>query len=184
MPLNPTPPTWYLAVIGDLISSRQISERDEVQQSLRAFLEDCNTRYRAVLHSPFRITLGDEFQGLAGPGFPLEHFVFRLHAALRPRVSARLGLGLGALSTQGGPVVSDLDGPCFHSARDAVNRAREGQRPAGRAIGHRKSRTASGCNRPWPCRRLICGASAWYAGRPGPCCWSWATPLPWPAPGG
>ncbi len=127
MPTATTAPVLHLALIGDLISSRQLSERADVQRALMAFLEQCNRSFAPFLHSPFRITLGDEFQGLAGTGFPLEEFVLRLNAALRPRARARLGMGLGTLATHPGPVVGDLDGPCFHSARDAVNEARQRQ---------------------------------------------------------
>ena len=119
--------TPRLALIGDLIASRRLEDRAAVQEDLIRLLADCNSRYAGWLISPFRITLGDEFQGLASSGFPFSDFLFRINHALRPRVGVRLGLGLGRVTTSPSDVVSDLDGPCFHSARDAVQDARDRQ---------------------------------------------------------
>lgn len=54
----------YIAIIGDMIDSKDIPNRFEGQQQLKACLDKLNKKYQAVLASKFSITLGDEFQGL------------------------------------------------------------------------------------------------------------------------
>lgn len=51
----------YFAVIGDIIDSKKINNRYQVQKTLETCLNDLNNEYQAVLVSKFSITLGDEF---------------------------------------------------------------------------------------------------------------------------
>lgn len=53
-----------LVIIGDLIASRKIENRREVQQRLQAVLEEVNQKYGGILMVPFEVTLGDEFVGV------------------------------------------------------------------------------------------------------------------------
>lgn len=125
------PTQRYLAILGDLVDSRAVADRTELQNrlrgSLRRFAEQPPVR-EALAAGP-EITAGDEFQVLlngdpvaAGPA--AVHYLSRLTEDLRP-VSVTFGLGLGALATELGPPVRELDGPCFHRAREALTQARK-----------------------------------------------------------
>ena len=54
----------FVAIIGDLKSSRMIVQRAEVQDLLHETLKRINEKSGDQLVSKFIITLGDEFQGL------------------------------------------------------------------------------------------------------------------------
>ena len=54
----------YVAIIGDIVDSKQIKDRKVIQQKFKNVLADINTKYSEDIASKFTITLGDEFQGL------------------------------------------------------------------------------------------------------------------------
>ena len=51
----------YFAIIGDIIASKTISNRSEVQNHLKRILDQVNEEYKSNIASRFSITLGDEF---------------------------------------------------------------------------------------------------------------------------
>ena len=57
----------YIVLIGDLIGSRKIRNRGEIQERLRDVLAQLNERYSSMLASRLMLTLGDEFQESSGP---------------------------------------------------------------------------------------------------------------------
>lgn len=114
----------YLAVIGDIRSSRLAPQRAEMQKLLEHGLEEINREFADELVAGFVITLGDEFQGvLREPGRAVKVLV-ALEAVLG-EISVRYGVGWGTISTELREFAVGMDGPCFHRAREAV---REGKR--------------------------------------------------------
>lgn len=117
----------YVALIADVIGSRQRSDRQRaaLQRELQTTAREFNTRYRKHLAARFAVTLGDELQALfrnAGPVWEVSH-------ALRARVPDAewiVACGRGTLSTPLVPGASapELDGPCFHKARSALEEAK------------------------------------------------------------
>lgn len=122
----------HVAVIGDLVASRELPERADVQDVLRQELAVWSRRLARATVAPFAITAGDEFEGLFDDPAPVFEFVRELTDALGSHpsgpVELRFGIGRGTLAT---PVpderrrrrVGELDGPAFHAARDALVRA-------------------------------------------------------------
>ena len=53
-----------IVLIGDIVSSKQITDRALIQERLAAALEELNNRQDPDLASPYTITLGDEFQAV------------------------------------------------------------------------------------------------------------------------
>ena len=120
----------YLAIIGDLGKSRQFEDRGRLQSLMREAIEGAASHPSvrdAVAASP-EITRGDEFQILLRrrSGVAAVSFITRLTERLPVPVS--FGLGLGALSMELGGPVRELDGPCFHRARSAVELAKKKDR--------------------------------------------------------
>lgn len=110
----------YLAVIGDLIASRSIAQRNQAQQQLAQAIEQVNQRFAGSLAARFVITLGDEFQGLFLPTAPVFAALDHLEAAIHP-LACRFGIGIGSMSTSINPQMSiGADGPAFWLARDAI----------------------------------------------------------------
>jgi len=111
--------TRYLAVIGDVRRSREAKERAELQKRLEAGIQLVNRKQKNVLAAGFVITIGDEFQGLAGDPAAIMRVLVALETAL-PGVPLRYGLGWGALTTELRSRAVGMDGPCFHAAREAI----------------------------------------------------------------
>lgn len=110
----------YIALIGDLVSSRQLEDREQVQKQLKDALKWLNTMYAKDLASKFTITLGDEFQGLLKDGTHCMDMIFYLEQALFP-VRFRMGIGIGTMWTPIQPEISlGADGPAYHNAREAI----------------------------------------------------------------
>ncbi len=74
----------YFALIGDIIGSKKIDNRYQVQKSLESCLADLNNEFQAVLASKLSITLGDEFQGLLSLDAPLFQIIDRINLAMKP----------------------------------------------------------------------------------------------------
>lgn len=114
--------TSYLAIIGDIVASREVEDREQLQQRLRRTLQAVNDAFSHEIISAFVLTTGDEFQGLLCKLDGLVRILRTLRSGLHPQ-EVRFGLGLGALDTQLQPQAIGMDGPCFHRARDAIERA-------------------------------------------------------------
>ena len=112
----------YLAVIGDVIRSRDVKDREALQQNLRLAIERVNNRHGETIAAGFVLTIGDEFQGLLRHVAGLEALLADLRAAVHP-IELRFGMGLGGLDTPLERVALGMDGSCFHRARSAIERA-------------------------------------------------------------
>lgn len=113
----------FFALIGDIVGSRALENRAAVQRRLRELLEEQNEALGPdVLPAPLKLTAGDEVQALLGDGAAAVRIVVGLADRLHP-VRITWGLGRGALTTDLEPDVSVLDGPCFHRARAALEKA-------------------------------------------------------------
>lgn len=129
--MDPTPSaardTVHVALIGDVVGSRQLEDRAGVQRELRMHLSRLSEELAdRGLEAPLEVVSGDEVQGLwARPGSVVDAVV-GLAEALHP-VRLVWGLGAGAVDTDLSGRVSAMDGPCFHRAREALeDAAREG----------------------------------------------------------
>ncbi len=117
----------YLAVIGDIVDSKRIVNRAEVQRELEVALKTINEEYSRYIASDFLITLGDEFQGLLSCPEKALSIVNDLEGKVED-VAFRYGLGWGELATSLKPTSLGMDGPCFHMARRTIIRAKEESR--------------------------------------------------------
>lgn len=117
----------YLALIGDLIASKKIDERQAVQEKLAAIFNELNQCYSEDFASPLTLTLGDEFQVLLKNGERVFELIDKIKFMLAP-VEVRFGLGLGAITTYINPLTSlGADGPAYWHARAAIEQVhREG----------------------------------------------------------
>lgn len=112
-------PKKYIALIGDLIDSKKIKNRKEVQVQLLDVFDKIQQLYGAQIVSKFTLTVGDEFQALLIP----QSCVWKLidHLSILSPSPFRLGLGLGEIITQINPNISlGADGEAYWRARDAI----------------------------------------------------------------
>lgn len=113
-----------IAVIADLVGSRQLVRRETFQRKLAGVLADVSGE-ATTLASPYTITLGDEFQALYRGAASVLADVATIWAEIHP-VQARFALGVGELSTRiNSKQALGMDGPAFHAARAALQTLKE-----------------------------------------------------------
>jgi hypothetical protein len=109
----------YLAIIGDIVDSKQLRQRGEFQTKLAGCLKTVSSRNPALV-SPYTITLGDEFQAVYKNADRLWLDLFSILRDIHP-VQARFAIGVGQLSTEvNRKQALGMDGPAFHQARAAI----------------------------------------------------------------
>ncbi|MGT2906331.1 SatD family protein [Streptococcus dentiloxodontae] len=116
----------YLAVIGDLIASKELAdERQQVQEKMLLALSEINQVYADYIVSKFSITLGDEFQGLLKENAPIFQIIDDINRRIYPR-KLRYGLGKGEILTKINPEISiGSDGPAYWRAREAIQQVHQ-----------------------------------------------------------
>ena len=111
----------YLALIADVIDSKMVEERFDLQKQLEKALQTMNELFGEFLASNFTLTLGDEFQGLLKVDAPVFQIIDTLRSELTP-TQLRFGIGLGEIVTDIDPLQSiGADGPAYWNARAAIN---------------------------------------------------------------
>jgi hypothetical protein len=121
----------YIALIGDVIASRTLpaADRARLQRHLRAAIPDFNRRWRTSLAARFAVTLGDEWQCLLTSATPIWEIAHIVRATLA-EVEWVIACGRGAVTTPLAKSVAapEVDGPCFHEARAALDDAKRNRR--------------------------------------------------------
>lgn len=118
----------YVAVIGDIVCSRTLRDRGEVQQKLWGVLQAVNERYEEDIASDFMITLGDEFQGLLKRGAITMDIVEEIEDRMYP-VSIRFAIGVGEITTDiDRRLPLGADGPAYHNARRVMNELKSAEK--------------------------------------------------------
>ena len=111
----------YLALIADVIDSKMVQERFNLQKHLEKALRKMNELFGDYLASCFTLTLGDEFQALLKVDAPVFQIIDSLRSELIP-TQLRFGIGLGEIVTAIDPLQSiGADGPAYWNARAAIN---------------------------------------------------------------
>ena len=111
----------YLALIADVIDSKMVQERFNLQKQLEKALRKMNELFGDYLASCFTLTLGDEFQALLKVDAPVFQIIDTLRSELTP-TQLRFGIGLGEIVTAIDPLQSiGADGPAYWNARAAIN---------------------------------------------------------------
>lgn len=113
----------YLALIADVIGSRQSHDRAWLQNKLTEMITGINERWSDNMAADFILTIGDEFQGLLRTPTGMVNLLGLIQSQVLP-AHIRFGLGIGTLNTALRPVALGMDGPCFYNARAAIERAK------------------------------------------------------------
>ncbi|SHI22187.1 SatD family (SatD) [Butyrivibrio fibrisolvens DSM 3071] len=110
----------YIAIIGDIRYSKQISNRGAIQSKLNKVLKSINDNYKEDIAANFLITLGDEFQGLLTSTEHLLEIIRYIQMSMYP-VEIRFGLGCGKITTKiNKEAAIGADGPAFYAARNMI----------------------------------------------------------------
>ncbi|HLR35772.1 MAG TPA: SatD family protein [Tissierellales bacterium] len=109
-----------LAIIGDIIDSRNIEYRIKVQEELNKIIKEINMSYKNYIVSKWTITLGDEFQVLMKPNLEIFKMLDYISYRMDP-IKIRYGIGLGEIYTDIDYEKSiGADGPAYWNARSAI----------------------------------------------------------------
>jgi hypothetical protein len=149
----------YIALIGDVIASRTLpaADRSRLQRHLRAAIPEFNRRWRRSLAARFAVTLGDEWQCLLTSAAPIWEIAHVIRATLA-EVDWVIACGRGPVTTPlvKGVAAPEVDGPCFHEARAALD-------------GAKRSRRLFGFGGFGPAEPVLNGLAGYYAALH----WSW-----------
>ena len=116
----------YCAVIGDLVASKEISDRGQAQARVKEVIAEINNKYKEELAAKLMIYAGDEVQGLLATPAVSYKLVQELKRKLAP-LEVAFGLGVGGLTTAlpSNPVTWELDGSAYHQARQMIEQAKK-----------------------------------------------------------
>lgn len=121
----------YVVLIADVIDSKKVKDRKQLQLILRDILSSMNKVHADSIHADLTLTLGDEFQGVFLSVSSCLLVMDQISASLAVRtvndlgalVSLRFGVGLGTIEAD----IPDLslsiggDGRAFWFAREALD---------------------------------------------------------------
>jgi len=114
----------YIAIIGDIIDSKKIKSRRQIQEKLNRILKHVNEAYYADISAKFIITLGDEFQGLLKSFEHMLDIVKYIQREMYP-VMLRFGIGFGEINTNiFFEAAIGADGPAYYAAREVIEQLR------------------------------------------------------------
>lgn len=111
----------YIALIGDIINSKKIENRQDIQEHIQDIFKELLTLFPNAFASNPTLTLGDEFQML----FKNAAYVIPCIELLKQRIDPiqiRFGIGFGDILTDIDPYQSiGADGPAYWHARRAID---------------------------------------------------------------
>lgn len=117
----------YVAVLADAVASRDLppKARARLQARLHTGIRDLNKRraWRPAIAAGFAITRGDEIEGLltdASLVWDIAHWLRHTFAD----VDWIVACARGPISTGLAATALEVDGPCFHAARAALDEAK------------------------------------------------------------
>ena len=118
----------YFAIIGDIVNSRKLTDRANIQKKFKFAVDKVKEEYRTSTVSPATVTIGDEFQAVLRSSSELFDLLYEMDHSLNA-VPLRYGFGIGAIDTEINYLAAiGMDGPAFHHAREAVEIARKSKR--------------------------------------------------------
>lgn len=109
-----------IVLIGDIISSKEIKNRADIQSNLDKIFKKINSSDKN-LSSPLTITLGDEFQGVFDKAESIFKNIWLISLSVYP-VKIRFAIGIGEITTRlNKKQAIGMDGPAFYNARNGLN---------------------------------------------------------------
>lgn len=112
----------HYSIVGDIVSSKKLSERLIVQKKLENYLAKLNTEYIVTMKKRLSTTLGDEFQGLFDSFCDVLEIIHKIEVEMWP-TKVRFGIGIGDLAYDFGNLNSPYksDGQTWWNARKAID---------------------------------------------------------------
>lgn len=135
----------YLVIIGDIVKSRNIKDREKFQENFQKIIEKefkiIEVFETNAIISSFTVTIGDEFQGVLRNASHLFKFTDDLEYGLNSTLAnentnrnleakqsyaLRYGIGIGDITTKINKTAAiGMDGPAFYNARKSIDKAKK-----------------------------------------------------------
>lgn len=116
----------YSVINIDIVNSRNLKNRGEVQNTIKKYLNDLNKSYKNILLAPITLTLGDEWQIVLKK--PLESYnMLKIIQVFLRNIDIEIyaGIGIGDITTEISNDTREMDGSAFVFAREALNIAKD-----------------------------------------------------------
>lgn len=108
-------------VLGDVVDSRSLDNREQFRETLASALDTVTDRYEPVVDVPFEMIKGvDEFGGILSGLGPLYELLTDVLNEIHPTM-IRIGVASGDIDVRGERGVADMDGGAFHRADRLVS---------------------------------------------------------------
>lgn len=112
----------YAVVTMDIVGSKKITDRKLIQDKLINCINIVNNKYAEILPIPTAITLGDEWQLITDHPWKCYDLVHEFQQLLwTENVDLYAGIGIGTIDTDINEDIRQVDGTCFHMAREAIH---------------------------------------------------------------
>ena len=116
----------YSVINMDIVHSRKIKNRIEVQNIIKNYLKSLSKKYEDKLLTPITITLGDEWQIVLKDISKSYTIITEINEFLDDySIKTYSGIGIGSISTEVYSNSSNMDGEAFINARNAINIAKK-----------------------------------------------------------
>lgn len=116
----------YFIVTCDLIHSKKMLERSQVQRELKTAVIIVNEEFGQEFVCPFITVWGDSFQGALKSLRKFYDLIETFEGLIS--VEFRCGIGIGEITTEVSTTTLEMDGPAFHRSRTALEIAAKTQR--------------------------------------------------------
>ncbi|MGH0053624.1 MAG: SatD family protein [Sphaerochaetaceae bacterium] len=115
---------YYTAVLIDVVGSRNAKNRLALQGHLKKVITLCNKLFIDEIDKEVVFSAGDEMQGLFLSAAGAYRYVQMFLKLMYP-INIRSGIGTGVLDYHADWDSTELDGPAYHTARDAIDEVHE-----------------------------------------------------------
>ena len=117
----------WVVILGDQVASRMVDNREIELLAIKEKIKEHNTKLKDLLVVPISMSQGDEIQTLVRT--PMDAWkVIETFDTNSWIISFRYTIGIGHVSTGVAERTWDMDGSCFHHARDAMEQAKQESR--------------------------------------------------------
>lgn len=119
----------YTAIICDIVSSRHLDNRSDLQYEIKHMLEDANKKFEDILVYPLSFTSGDEWECVLK--YPCDYLsILKFFKEKIPSLKLYTGVGIGNLELNDpGFRVNEVYGTSLYKAREAITIAKEKSLP-------------------------------------------------------
>ncbi|WP_294345763.1 SatD family protein [uncultured Clostridium sp.] len=119
----------YSVINMDIMNSRNIKDRESIQNDIKTYLTSISKKYQKILVAPITMTLGDEWQIVLSDISESYDIFKEIQVFLKEKeIKCYGGLGIGSIDTSISSDTREMDGEAFAFAREALKIAKSSTR--------------------------------------------------------